>query len=172
MNLIWLSLLMQFHLTSTWSDSHGLHSMSYPRLLAADWRHQVKPAATSLLAGDDATTSLLAGKGATTARQAPVAVAHVSRNFYLPRPNSPVHVARLSAGFSSDADGEIVEFLWRVDGSSYRGAEIDIVSFHEPAARTRVQVQLTVRDNDGQSSTLNTELVIANISVVSDRSLP
>jgi hypothetical protein len=162
MNLIWLGLIMQFHLTSSWSDSYGLHSMPHLRLLAADWQHKVTPAATRLLAG----------KGATTARQAPVAVAHVSRNFYLPRPNSPVHVARLSAGFSSDADGEIVEFLWRVDGSSYRGAEIDIVSFHEPAAQTRVQVQLTVRDNDGQSSTLNTELVIANISVVSDRSPP
>lgn len=92
----------------------------------------------------------------------PVAVAHVNRHFYLPRPDSPVRIARLSAGFSSDQDGEIIDYQWRVDGSTYRGIEIDIVSFSEPAAQTKVQVELTVQDNDGQRDTLKTTLWIAN----------
>ncbi len=162
MHLIWLGLIMQCPLINSCSGGDGLHLIPKHSLLAAGWPHEVTAPATNLLAGESTIT----------ARQAPVAVAHVSRNFYLPRPNSPVYVARLSAGFSTDADGEIVEFSWHVDGSSYRGAEIEIVSFHEPAALTRVQVQLTVRDNDGQASTLNTELVIANISVVSNQSPP
>jgi hypothetical protein len=92
----------------------------------------------------------------------PVAVAHVNRHFYLSRPDSPVLIARLSAGFSSDQDGEIIDYQWRVDGSTYRGVEIDIVSFSEPAAQTQVQVELTVQDNDGQRHTVKTTLWIAN----------
>ena len=65
----------------------------------------------------------------------PKAVAHVKQHFYLPRPLSPVRLAKLSAGFSSDADGEIVDYRWVVDGTSYRGAEIEIVAFSVPAAK-------------------------------------
>lgn len=154
MKIIWLGLSMWFALLSPGTGGGWFYLPHFT------------------LQASSGATSQVNGQQMADSAQAPVAVAHVSRNFYLPRPNSPVYVARLSAGFSSDADGEIVEFIWQVDGSSYRGAEIDIVSFQPPAAQTRVQVQLTVRDNDGQVSTLHTELVIANISVVSDQSPP
>ncbi len=165
MNIIWLALLLQLHLNSPWQDILGLaESLNRISIIVdeQDTTTSLRNAAASLTS-----TGNSRGLG-----KAPVAVAHVSRNFYLPRANSPVYIARLSAGFSSDADGEIIEFSWRVDGSSYRGAEIEIVSFQQPAASTRVQVELTVRDNDGQASTLATELVITNISVVSNQSPP
>lgn len=154
MNLRWLAFILQLSLTSLWPDGPGLHS------------------ASALKTATEAGRSVVSANSSGLSGQAPVPVAHVSRNFYLPRPNSPVYLARLSAGFSTDADGEIIEFSWRVDGSSYRGAEIEIVSFQQPAATTRVQVELTVRDNDGQASTLTTELVITNISAVSSQSPP
>jgi len=154
MNLRWLAFILQLNLISPWPDGPGLHS-----------------GATLKAATEAGHSAVLANSGGHPG-QPPVPVAHVSRNFYLPRPNSPVYLARLSAGFSTDADGEIIEFSWRVDGSSYRGAEIEIVSFQQPAAATRVQVELTVRDNDGQASTLTTELVITNISAVSSQSPP
>jgi hypothetical protein len=166
MNLIWLTFILQFNLTSPWLDGLGLYSISTVKTTME--AGQIAASSASL----NSTASLASANRSGLQGKAPVAVAHVSRNFYLPRTNSPVYLARLSAGFSTDADGEIIEFSWRVDGSSYRGAEIEIVSFHEPAALTRVQVELTVRDDDGQVSTLNTELVITNISVVSSQSPP
>lgn len=166
MNLIWLAFILQCNLTSPWLDGLCLYPIS-PLETAINADRSTGLSVPLNLAASLASTDSRGLQG-----KAPVPVAHVSRNFYLPRPNSPVYLARLSAGFSTDADGEIIEFNWRVDGSSYRGAEIEIVSFHEPAALTRVQVELTVRDNDGQASTLNTELVITNISVVSSQSPP
>ncbi len=108
------------------------------------------------------TASLPSAAAHATSLSPPIAVAHVNRHFYLPSPGSPVRIARLSAGFSSDKDGEIIDYQWRVDGSSYRGMEIDIVSFSTPAVQTQVHVELTVQDNDGLRHTLKTTLFIAN----------